>query len=123
MLSVRVAFETSSLRTNIKALRADLRARGAMVPIARLKDRLRSGRVALLLCRSDGQVRHLPDLPIGSRFRVKSRGKFSRSLEGRIGTVLGRAHTKSTVCVLLDGQKRPQTLHRGYLQMIVDPVP
>jgi hypothetical protein len=70
-----------------------------------------------------GAVVLLPDLAIGSRFRVKSRGKYSRSLEGRTGTVLGLAHTRSAVRVLLDGQKRPQTLHRGYLQLIADPVP
>jgi hypothetical protein len=62
----------------------------------------------------------LPDLATGSRFRVKSRGRYSRGLEGRTGTVLGFAHTTNMIRVLLDGQKCPQTLHRGYLQLLAD---
>jgi len=59
----------------------------------------------------------LPDLTIGSRFFVRSRGKYSRCLEGRTGTVIGFAHTKSAVRVLFDGQRHPQTLHRSYLEV------
>jgi CBS domain containing-hemolysin-like protein len=62
-----------------------------------------------------------PDLAAGSRFRVKSRGKYSRCLEGRTGKVIGFAHTKNALRVLLDGQKHPQTLHRCYLEPIIDP--
>jgi hypothetical protein len=64
----------------------------------------------------------LPVLTIGSRFCVKSRGKYSRCLEGRTGTVIGMAHTKSAVRVIFDGLKCPQTLHRSYLRPIVDAV-
>jgi len=64
--------------------------------------------------------RLLPDLATGSRFRVKSRGRYSRGLEGRTGTVLGFAHTTNMIRVLLDGQKHPQTLHRGYLELLAD---
>lgn len=64
----------------------------------------------------------LPSLTIGSRFLVRSRGKYSRCLEGRTGTVIGFAHTKSAVRVLFDGQRHPQTLHRSYLQ-VGDTVP
>lgn len=55
-------------------------------------------------------------LAIGSRVRVRSLGKFSRGLDGRTGTVVGFAHTRSAVRVVLDGQKYPQTLHCSYLQ-------
>jgi hypothetical protein len=65
----------------------------------------------------------LPLLAIGSRFLVKSRGKFSRCLEGRTGTVIGFTHTKSAVRVLFDGQRYPQTLHRSYLWQIRDAAP
>jgi len=58
---------------------------------------------------------HLPDLAEGSRFRVRTRGKYSRRLEGRTGTVIGFAKTKNGVRVLFDGHKYPQTLHRSYL--------
>lgn len=64
----------------------------------------------------------LLELTIGSRFRIKSRGTFSRRMEGRTGTVIGFAQTKSAVRVLFDGQKHPQTLHRSYLQLIPDAV-
>ncbi len=65
----------------------------------------------------------LPSLAIGCRFLVKSRGKHSRCLEGRTGTVIGFAHTKSAVRVLFDGQRHPQTLHRSYLQQVGDTIP
>jgi len=65
----------------------------------------------------------LPDLVIGSRFRVKSRGKHSRRLDGCTGKVLGLAHTKNAFRVLLDGRKNPQTLHRSYLQPVLDVIP
>lgn len=58
---------------------------------------------------------HLPDLAEGARFRVRTRGKYSRRLEGRTGTVVGFAKTKNGVRVLFDGHKYPQTLHRSYL--------
>lgn len=70
-----------------------------------------------LSCTDD---RPLSDLVTGSRFRVKSRGRYSRGLEGRIGTVLGFARTMNMVRVLLDGHKHPQTLHRCYLQVLAD---
>jgi hypothetical protein len=65
----------------------------------------------------------LPELQVGNRVRMESRGKYSRGLEGRTGVVRGFGHTKSAVRVLLDGQKSPQTLHRGYLRLIADPGP
>jgi hypothetical protein len=57
---------------------------------------------------------------VGSRFIVRSRGKYSRCLEGRTGLVIGFAHTKSALRVVLDGQKHPQTLHRCYLELVVE---
>jgi hypothetical protein len=65
----------------------------------------------------------LPDLSIGSYVRVRSRGKHSRCLEGRTGKVIGFAHTKNAIRVLLDGQKHPQTLHRSYLEPTVEGPP
>jgi hypothetical protein len=34
--------------------------------------------------------------------------------------VIGFAHTKSALRVVLDGQKHPQTLHRDYLEPLVE---
>ena len=56
----------------------------------------------------------------GSRFVVRAQGKFSRGLDGRTGIVIGFAHTKNAIRVLLDGQKNPQTLHRRYLEPLVE---
>jgi hypothetical protein len=60
------------------------------------------------------------DLAIGSRFRVKSLGKHSKRLDGRTGRVIGFAQTKNALRVLLDGHKHPQTLHRSYLEPLVE---
>jgi len=60
------------------------------------------------------------DLAVGSRFRVKSLGKHSRRLDGRTGRVVGFAHTKNALRVILDGQKSPQTLHRSYLEPLAE---
>jgi hypothetical protein len=56
-----------------------------------------------------------PELTIGSRFRVKARGRHSLRLEGRTGVIIGFAKTKNALRVMFDGYKYPQTLHRSYL--------
>lgn len=67
---------------------------------------------------TDDQTRTSIALAVGNRVRLKSLGKLSRGLDGRTGTVVGFAHTRSALRVMLDGQKRPQTLHRSYVQLI-----
>ncbi|MBR0782867.1 hypothetical protein [Bradyrhizobium iriomotense] len=62
----------------------------------------------------------LLDLAIGSRFRVRSLGKHSKRLDGKTGRVVGFAHTKNALRVILDGHKHPQTLHRSYLEPLVE---
>ncbi|MDN5005269.1 hypothetical protein ACFQZO_30895 [Bradyrhizobium sp. GCM10027634] len=62
----------------------------------------------------------LVDLAVGSRFRVKSLGKYSKRLDGRTGRVVGFAHTRNALRVILDGQKSPQTLHRSYLEPLTE---
>ena len=56
-----------------------------------------------------------PELSVGSRFRVKARGRHSVRLEGRTGVIIGFAKTKNALRVMFDGYKYPQTLHRSYL--------
>ncbi len=61
----------------------------------------------------------LPQFSIGDRIRVRSAGSRSLRLEGRTGKVIGFAHTRNALRVLIDGHKQPQTLHRSYLQPIL----
>ena len=60
-----------------------------------------------------------PDLKLGARFRLTQLGaercpKFC----GDTGTVVGFARNSGGIRVLLDGTKRPRSLHRSYIRPV-----
>ena len=60
-----------------------------------------------------------PDLKLGARFQLTQLGaercpKFC----GYTGTVVGFARNSGGIRVLLDGTKRPRSLHRSYIRPV-----
>jgi hypothetical protein len=56
---------------------------------------------------------------VGDRFRMSTLGaQRCPRLSKKVGTITSMIENSQTVCVRFDGNKRPTTLHRDYIELV-----